>query len=142
MHVHVRIAQVTLFVLLSDIWLPSSVSSHSRVSDSQSSCMFPSRRIVYFSVAANLLNFFLSASSSMFASSFCPISWGLTAVPLIVFESSPSPNPPSSGWRCLSLHPFLCPPRASSHYLNLAHITLSTAKNATQLDLAPFAHPR
>ena len=35
-----------------------------------------------------------------------------------------------------------CPPQTSSPYLNLAHITFSTAKNATQLDTVPFAHPR
>ena len=68
-------------LLLSDIWMPSSVSSNSCVLDSPSSCIFPSRRVassdlsklMKFSVAANLLNFFLSTSSCMFASSSCPI---------------------------------------------------------------------
>ena len=67
---------------------------------------------------ANLRNCFPSTSSNMFASSACPMSSGLTAALLSVFDASLNSNPSSNASRCLSLASHSCP---SSVHLKILH---------------------
>ena len=87
-------------------------------------------RLMQFSVAAQLLNLVFSVPSSISSPSGCPISSGLTAALLTVFDSLLNANTSRSAWRCLSLASVpsvVCPSQASSQHLHLTNVALSAA---------------
>ena len=110
-------------------------------------CTSDLSKLMRFSVVAKLLNFFLCAASSTFASSSCPISSGLTAALLTVCEASAQSQPFQ---QCLAmfatrltLQPFLCSPQTSSQKISTSRTSpCPLPRMPRTLDVAPFAHHR
>ena len=84
-------------------------------------CTSDLSRLIQFSVAAKLQNLVFSLPSCSSSCSTRPISCGLTAALLTVFESSPDPNPSSSAWGdVLSLSSYSSPPLSPSSFFPIS----------------------